>query len=129
VRVPGRKPFIEIAVSKIRLPSIEIHRCIPLVRPTEREVKARAAAYRLWKPRASEHEAVAELRDHVLYVHYRGDRVVLVVELGGMVVDGPLQGLLPGVIRRDPERHCFTCFQNDRCLLPCIRCICDDPGI
>ena len=48
-RVPGRKPFIEIAVSKIRLPirtrpSIEIHRCIPLVRPIQREIKARAAA-------------------------------------------------------------------------------------
>jgi hypothetical protein len=73
---------------------------IPLVRPTEREVKARAAAYRLWKPRASEHEAVAELRDHVLYVHYRGDRVVLVVGLGDMVVDGPTQG-------------CFDETQND----------------
>jgi hypothetical protein len=36
------------------------------VRPIQREIKARAAAYRLWKPRATAHEAVPELRDNVL---------------------------------------------------------------
>jgi hypothetical protein len=79
VRVPGRKPFIEIAVSKIRLPIRTRSRrskyidAFPLF--VQFNVRSRLAPRPIdFGNRASEHEAVAELRDHVLYggVHYRG---------------------------------------------------------